>query len=83
MAPEYVLALHPGSLARSRFATALAMRADIGWLDGNPAANWPDVLSLRLGIDHWSAGSMAAIKATAGPRSVLALALTSPEFVLN
>ena len=71
------------TLARSRFATALAMRADIGWLDGNPAANWPDVLSLRLGIDHWSAGSMAAIKATAGPRSVLALALTSPEFVLN
>lgn len=71
------------TLARLRFATALAMKADVGWLEGGPAATWPDLLAARLGIDHWSPGTLSALKATTGSRSSLALALTSPEFVLN
>ena len=71
------------TLARVRFATVLAAKADVGWLEGAPVATWPDVLSSRLGIDHWSPGSLSALKTTTGSRSALVLALTSPEFVLN
>lgn len=71
------------TLARVRFAAALTAKANTSWLEGVSSTAWPDTLANRLGIDHWSPGTAAALRTGASPKSTLALALTSPEFVLN
>jgi uncharacterized protein (DUF1800 family) len=72
------------AMARLRFANALAATGKMDWLSGVAAAQRPDVLANRLGIDGWSATTAAGLaKSTAAPRQQFALALVSPEFVLN
>lgn len=71
------------SLARQRFAQAIAARADLSWLDPRAPTQSLDALATRLGIEKWTPNSLAALAATTTAKSLVAIALTTPEFVLN
>lgn len=71
------------ALERLRFANALSGSARLDWLTGAGAADRPTVLARQLGVDEWSSATMQALRKVSAPKQQFALALTSPEFVLN
>jgi uncharacterized protein (DUF1800 family) len=72
------------AMARLRFANALAATSKLDWLSSVAAPQRPDALANRLGLAGWSATTLAGLtKSTVAPRQQFALALVSPEFVLN
>jgi uncharacterized protein (DUF1800 family) len=72
------------AMARLRFANSLAASAKLDWLTGVVAAQRPDALANRLGVDTWTSTTLAGLaKSNAAPKQQFALALVSPEFVLN
>ncbi len=71
------------AMARLRFANALATTVKLDWLSSVAAPQRPEVLANRLGVDGWSATTAAGLAKTNAPRQQFALALVSPEFVLN
>ncbi|HMC43640.1 MAG TPA: DUF1800 family protein [Acidimicrobiales bacterium] len=72
------------SLARLRFANALANAADLQELSALPGSQRPDRLARLLSIVRWSAPTDAVLRRVSGdPRTLVALALTSPDYVVN
>lgn len=71
------------SLARQRFAQSASAVADLAWLQSVATPQRADALAVRLGIERWSPSTSAALAATRLPASMVTIALTSPEFVLN
>ena len=71
------------SLARQRFAQSVAAVADLSWLDSVAGPQRVDALGMRLGIDRWSPTTAAALATLRSSTSLVTVALTSPEFVLN
>jgi uncharacterized protein (DUF1800 family) len=71
------------ALARLRFATSVAERADLRGLTAVPAGERPTAAARLLAVDEWGPPSAAALaKAADDPKSMLTLALVSPEYVL-
>src|SRR5579884_3549649 len=72
------------SLARLRFATSLVRRADLSAVEDAPSSGRVEATARLLGISQWSDPTSSALSQVAGdPRSLVALALASPEYVLN
>ena len=71
------------SLARQRFAQSVAAVADLSWLDSVAGPQRVDALGMRLGLDRWSPTTAAALATLRSSTSLVTVALTSPEFVLN
>jgi uncharacterized protein (DUF1800 family) len=72
------------ALARFEFATAISARADLSAIERLRAKNRPDAAARMLGITRWSQTTHRALGRVAhDPRSVLTLAITAPEYVLN
>jgi uncharacterized protein (DUF1800 family) len=71
------------SLARLKFANTVARSCDLGWLKGQSAQQRPAAIADRLGVDTWSAGTQSALTNANSPLDQFAVALVSPEFVLN
>lgn len=73
------------SLARVRIAELLAARADLSAIEGTPASQRMAAVAQMLGVvDGWGPSTAAALAPSAGdPVSLVALALASPEYVLN
>ncbi len=71
--------------AHARLATAatLSRSANLSWLTGVPASQRLDVLASQLGLDGWTSATTAALVKANDPKSQLAIALVSPEYVLN
>jgi uncharacterized protein (DUF1800 family) len=68
---------------RFRAATVLAQRADLPALTGSTTARL-EALAHRLGVDSWSAESLAVLKGAAGqPRQLVAVALNTPEYLVH
>lgn len=68
---------------RLRTAIALASRADLQAVEAMPAAQRVDTVAALLGLDAWGATTAGALQRVSGdPVQLVALALTSPEFVL-
>ncbi len=72
------------ALARWRFAERLAATADLSAVaDASPASR-PDALAELLSVPGWSGSTAAALSRAGGdPARLTALALTSPEYVVN
>jgi uncharacterized protein (DUF1800 family) len=70
------------ALSRLRYATQLANRADVSWLNALPAAARPDALARRLSVDGWTGATRSGLVKADNPKTQLTLALTSPEYVL-
>jgi uncharacterized protein (DUF1800 family) len=71
------------SLARVRFANALARRANLSWLNGTTPDMRADQIVKRLGIDGFTASSRRAVVSGSSPIEQVALALVTPEYILN
>ncbi len=71
------------AMARLHFANSLANTAKLGWLGSVSAAQRLDVLASRFGVDGWTNTTRAGLLKAASVRQQFALALVSPEFVLN
>jgi uncharacterized protein (DUF1800 family) len=71
------------SLARVRFARQLAQRGDLSWLRAAAVGERPALIADRLGIDRWTDTSARAIRGVASPVDQLAVALVTPEYLLN
>ena len=71
------------AMARLHFANGLANTARLGWLGSVPAASRPDALATRLGVDEWTNSTRSGLLKATSIRQQFALALVSPEFVLN
>ena len=75
------------SLARLRFANTVANTASptqLGWLTGSAAAQRPDAIARQLAIDGFTPATIAALNSPSlNPKQQLAIALVSPEYVLN
>jgi uncharacterized protein (DUF1800 family) len=71
------------SLARLKFASTLSRSSDLGWLKGQSASQRPDAIADRLGVSAWSPGTQSALMKANAPVDQFAVALVSPEFVLN
>jgi uncharacterized protein (DUF1800 family) len=72
------------SLARLRFAIELANAADLREVAALPEPQRPDGVARLLSIASWSPPTEAVLRRAAGdPRQLVALALTSPEYVVN
>lgn len=71
------------ALERLDVATGFAARADLASIEALDAGERPAALARWLGIDAWSATTAAALAAAAGePVTAMAIALSSPEFIL-
>ena len=70
------------ALTRLRYANALAGRANLSWLTGVAAPSRPDALARQLSVDGWSRATLAGLQKASTPKSQVAVALTSPEYVL-
>ncbi|HTJ76692.1 MAG TPA: DUF1800 domain-containing protein [Acidimicrobiales bacterium] len=71
------------SLARLRFASALAGKADVSSLSSAAPADRPAAAARLLSVDGWGPSTAAALAGAAGdPRALLTLALVAPEYVL-
>ena len=71
------------ALARAAAAPALARRADLSPLEALGASQRPGAVADMLGLDGWGATSAAALAhAASDPPTLVALALTAPEYVL-
>jgi len=72
------------SLERLRFARACAAKADLSAVADEPAGERPAAAAHLLGVDRWGPTSAAALAAAArDPELLVALALVTPEHVLN
>ena len=71
------------SLARQRFAQAIANSADLAWLDATAPSERIDALATRLGVEKWTPPTLAALRSVTSPKTLVAVALTAPEYVLN
>ena len=75
------------SLARLKLANAIvnnASAAQLGWLTDSPTAARPEAIARQLGVDTWTPATAAALAAPRiSPKQQLAIALVSPEYVLN
>ncbi|MGI8751103.1 MAG: DUF1800 domain-containing protein [Acidimicrobiales bacterium] len=73
------------SLARTRIAELLAARADLSALAATPPSQRMAAVAQMLGVvDGWGPTTAGALAGAArDPASLVALALTSPEYVLN
>lgn len=72
------------SLARLDFANSLARRSDLSAIEDAASKDRPDAVARLLAIDGWSAQTAEALRAAAGdPQQLVALALVSPELVMN
>lgn len=72
------------ALDRVRMAQSIARAASIPTITDAPATDRPAAAAALLGVEAWSARTTAALAAAqAEPASLLALALVSPEYVLN
>jgi uncharacterized protein (DUF1800 family) len=72
------------ALARLDFATTVAARADVSMLTSARVRQRPGIVARALGVDGWSPTTHKALARVASePRSLLALALTSPEYIRN
>ncbi len=71
------------SLSRIRFANALARRANLSWLSGTSPDQRADQIANRFGIGGFTAGSRRAIVTAGNPLEQVAIALLTPEYVLN
>jgi uncharacterized protein (DUF1800 family) len=72
------------ALDRARVAQAIAKVAPLAPIAALTAGERPAAIATLLGIELWSARTAAALATVQGdPISLLALALVSPEYVLN
>jgi uncharacterized protein (DUF1800 family) len=72
------------ALGRLAGAAQIAGAADLRSLNAVPASQRTSACARLLGVDAWSAATTRALDTAAGDaRSMVALALVSPEFVLN
>ena len=71
--------------AHARLATAatLSRSANLSWLSGVPSGQRIDVLASQLGLDGWTSSTTNALAKANDPKSQVAIALVSPEYVLN
>ena len=69
--------------ARLSVAAALSRGANLSWLSGAPAAQRLDILASRFGVDGWTSATTTALNKAGDPISQVAIALVSPEYVLN
>jgi uncharacterized protein (DUF1800 family) len=69
--------------ARTQLATALAAAADLGAVESASGAERPDAIARILGVDKWTDGTREALAGAGDPRRMVALALVSPEYVVN
>lgn len=71
------------ALARLQFAEDVVKRADLASVTSAPRASRLAAVARLLSIDQWSGPTGTALTAIADdPRALVALALTSPEYVL-
>ncbi|MCU4184911.1 DUF1800 domain-containing protein [Acidiferrimicrobium sp. IK] len=71
------------ALARLDIAAAMAAAADLRAVEAVPVSGRADAVAAALGIDGWGATTAAALHhAASDPRSLVAVALTAPEYVL-
>ncbi|MDQ2726878.1 MAG: DUF1800 domain-containing protein [Actinomycetota bacterium] len=73
------------ALARTRIAELLAARADLSAIEAAPLSQRMAAVAQMLGVvDGWGPTTAGALAGAArDPASLVALALTSPEYVLN
>ena len=72
------------ALARLAGASQLAAAADLRTITSQPAASRPDACARLLGVDAWSPTTASALASVASDaKSLVALALVSPDYVLN
>lgn len=72
------------ALARLAAAAQLTAAADLRAISSVPAAQRPAACARLLGVDAWSPETTQALDTAAtDPRALVALALVSPEYVLN
>ncbi len=72
------------SYARLRFAASAVQRANLTALDHAAPADRPDAAARLLSVAGWSPSTASALATLAGDsRSLMILALVSPEYVLN
>ena len=72
------------ALARLAGATQIVAAADLHGVISAPAAQRPAACARLLSIDEWSTATESALAtASSDPRALVALALCSPEYVLN
>ena len=68
---------------RFRAASLLAQRAELPTLTGSTTARL-EALAHLLGVDSWSAQSLAVLKGSAAqPRELVAVALNTPEYLVH
>jgi uncharacterized protein (DUF1800 family) len=71
------------SLARLRFASALAAAADLSALGAAAPGDRPAAAARLLSVDGWGPSSAAALaQAATDPRALMTLSLVTPEYVL-
>jgi uncharacterized protein (DUF1800 family) len=71
------------SLARLRFASAMAAKADVSALAAAAPADRPAAVARLLSVDGWGPSSAGALAGAASdPKALLTLALVTPEYVL-
>ena len=72
------------ALTRLAGASQIAAAADLHAVIAAPVAQRPTACARLLGINEWSTATEAALAtASADPRALVALALCSPDYVLN
>lgn len=73
------------ALARSRIAEYLAASADLSTIEAAPVSQRVAAVSQMLGMaDGWVPNTAAALaKVATDPKSLVALALNSPDYILN
>ncbi len=72
------------SLARLRFGLAVAARLDLAWLTGLPVDQRVGAVAHHLSIDAWGQTTTAALNHVAtDPATLVGLALSAPEYILN
>lgn len=72
------------ALARLNFANRIAALADLTAISSAGRDDRPQLVANMLSVAAWSAPTSAALDAASGdPQALVALALTTPEYVLN
>jgi uncharacterized protein (DUF1800 family) len=72
------------SLARLDAALAVAGRLDLSWLTALPAGQRAPALARHLSVDGWGQTTAGALNhVAADPITLVGLALTAPEYILN
>jgi uncharacterized protein (DUF1800 family) len=72
------------AVLRLQFGTQVGASAALDWLSPVPVADRPAALARFLSIDGWGSTTLAALGHVASdPPTLVALALSAPEYVLN